>query len=885
MMAHQPSGWQNNRDDCGTIGSAGPPSARRSSPTKIALCLAFLSLVGAVVLVWQVYSYAYQATSDSYLASCMGQAHRLANEVDRRLDEPDEAVLDSIRTSWQASVHPADEMLWVLDSSAVLLLHSGQPDRAGLNVGEVGVLGFDGQPAQPLRSLIQSGTDGIGQITVDSGEEQLAAFTAAPRRGWCVGVGRSKLALASSVHAGLRPFLIGLGVVGGLLMPLSLLLFYLNHRTAQRRLGDAVDALRESRDKFQNAIKDSPVMVSHQDADLRYTWFCNPPADLSYESFMGKCSQEVFDDPEEARLFDALNQGVLDTGIPAHQEIKVHLDGRELCFDVAIEPRLDREDRVIGITSVLADVTESAQVRAALYTSERRHSQLVDAMPGVVFQVRRSSAGAYRLVDVSQACIDLCGLAPEQLKADLPAVMSMIHPEGLLRLNEAASESLKTAEPVILELQITDALDTERWLCAQVQAQPTQDGGVIWTGFVTDISEQKRADARRDDRGAQLLRDQKLEAVATLSAGIAHDLNNALTTILGYAGIARSHIPKNHQAISAFDGIAEGVRQANRITRTLSMFGKEAHAERSKVNSKKTILEMLELLQRLLPSSLEFNFDVEQLNGCWIDADAVQIQQALMNLAMNANEAMPSGGTLQVSGRHLTDEVANRWQGIDAAAFGLLELTVEDNGAGMSDQTKHHMFEPFFSTKQGTKHVGLGLSAVHGIVQGHGGCIEVESDLHQGTRVTIALPCCGPAESKRPTKGILAECNLGSGRCILLAEDNELINQVIASALCSVGYRLLRAFDGDQAMALFAEHGDFIDLAVLDLDLPKITGSACLDEMRLTRPALPAVIISGGIDQDSSVACLENTVLLQKPFGVAGLLKVIGEALPRSVSS
>ncbi len=272
----------------------------------------------------------------------------------------------------------------------------------------------------------------------------------------------------------------------------------------------------------------------------------------------------------------------------------------------------------------------------------------------------------------------------------------------------------------------------------------------------------------------------------------------------------------------------------------------------------------------MLPAAIEIVTDVAPESRLWIEADETQIHQVLVNLAVNARDAMPGGGTLRIGVAHqpaVTDAVHPAARANDR---GHAMVVVEDTVVGMSAEVRSRIFEPFFTTKPGEQGTGLGMALARDIVADHRGHIEVESAPDRGTRVTLAFPCCDPPPARLETP---AEQTLptGRGETILLAEDNPQIRDVVAAALGAAGYDVLQSNDGLDATALVNTSPSRVRLLILDVDMPRMGGLACLTEIRKIRPDLPAIIISGmpGVGPDQFP--LGHTVFMAKPFRLAEL--------------
>ncbi len=380
----------------------------------------------------------------------------------------------------------------------------------------------------------------------------------------------------------------------------------------------------------------------------------------------------------------------------------------------------------------------------------------------------------------------------------------------------------------------------------------------------------------------QLRQSQKMEAVGTLAAGVAHDFNNLLTAIVGYTEIARRLIPENDEAIQALSGVDEAARQATGVTRALLTFSRKAETEKSPVHLGELVDDSTRMLRRMLPAAIEIITDISSSYGLWVEGDAVQLQQVVVNLAVNARDAMPDGGQLRITVEHRPAGASDAWSAVLTRGKGAAVLVVEDTGSGMPEEVRVRMFEPFFTTKPREKGTGLGMAVVHGIVNEHKGLIEVDSKEGRGARITIALPCCdppGPDATQSPKRAKKE----GKGETIILAEDNRQVRAIIAATLGAAGYNVVQASDGVEAVKAFDTRKESVQLLILDVDLPRMGGISCLEKIRQVRPDIPAIAISGLADVRLADESVTGVTFLRKPFQPSELTALVSQkfAKPR----
>jgi PAS domain S-box-containing protein len=399
-------------------------------------------------------------------------------------------------------------------------------------------------------------------------------------------------------------------------------------------------------------------------------------------------------------------------------------------------------------------------------------------------------------------------------------------------------------------------------------------------GIARDVSERKRAEEERKHLEDQLLQAQKMESIGTLAGGIAHDFNNMLTAIIGNIQLVLESTPPTSLDYPLLAEVEKAATRATALTRQLLTFSRRQPLERRTIDLNGTINELSQMLRRLIGENVDVTI---RLDGelAPIFADPAQIQQVVMNLAVNARDAMPGGGSLQIVTRGvLLDEQACRnypW----AHPGRYAQLVVGDTGAGMDAELQQRIFEPFFTTKERGKGTGLGLSVVYGIVKQHEGFVELESAPGRGTTFTIFLPAAAVAHGV--VVPAVSPMVRGGSETILVAEDEESLRYLASTVLERLGYTVILAEDGLEAVNLFRANQSRIDLVMLDLVMPRYGGRDALEQMRAMRPDLRALFVTGYDDETARApgvnAAVPGTTLLQKPYRVDMLGSRVREML------
>ena len=583
----------------------------------------------------------------------------------------------------------------------------------------------------------------------------------------------------------------------------------------------------------------------------------------SHEEFLALTIRDIRppeDVPALLRNVAGVGQGLDQAGLWRHR-LK---DGSLIDVEItshALEFGARRAELVLAI-----DVTERRRTEETVRWLQQAMEQTDDA----VFLTRLDGTIAY----VNPGFEKLYGYAAPEVLGQTPRLlksgeMSADHYAALwhtllagrnyraTHLNRARDGRLVTVDASITALR-----------------SPTDD----LLGFVavhSDISERRRLEEQRRALEAQLVRVQRFEALGTLATGVAHDFNNLLGVVLSHAAaLARS--PDDAPAVSRG---AEAIRLAGErgasLVRQILTFARPPERGVSVVDAWTVVAEVERLLRDILPRPISLAVSPDP-GGAWVRCDHSQLHQALLNLCLNARDAMPSGGTLSLCVAR-TPGSRVRTYCPEAGAPDYVELSVVDTGVGMDEETRGRAFEPFFTTKPTGRGSGLGLAVVYGIVTAHGGCAAVESAEGRGSTFRLFLPLSFPPPVPEPVPGPRP----AAGQTILLVEDEEMVLGVVGAWLRDAGYRVVTARDGEEAVAVFRErHGD-IELVVCDLGLPGLGGREVFFALRNVEPRVRFVILTGYVDLSERRDLAEAGVagFLEKPCRVEDLLDLVARVL------
>ena len=380
------------------------------------------------------------------------------------------------------------------------------------------------------------------------------------------------------------------------------------------------------------------------------------------------------------------------------------------------------------------------------------------------------------------------------------------------------------------------------------------------------------AEGRRERRRLETQVNQlrRFEAIGRLAGGIAHDFNNVLGSILGWAELGQADLPEGHRARERLSKIRGQAERAALLTRQLLAFARRQVLEPQNLDVNAIVTESVSLMEKVIGEHVDIQLSLaKDLEPAW--ADGTQVEQIVMNLCINSRDAMPAGGRLTIE-TQMTELKPGAEEYRSYFRPGrYVQLTVADTGTGMDAATLEHIFEPFFTTKEVGKGTGLGLATVYGIVKQHNGIIDVESEPGHGTRFLVYLPLGRGAVAAREKKPAV-EVRRGT-ETILVAEDNDDLREAAREMIEALGYRVLLSHDGEEAVQLFTENSTAVDLVLLDVVMPRMSGPAALEKMAVLRPDVPAIFTTGYADEAESLASMTRKRLgiLQKPYGTIPL--------------
>jgi two-component system cell cycle sensor histidine kinase/response regulator CckA len=532
-------------------------------------------------------------------------------------------------------------------------------------------------------------------------------------------------------------------------------------------------------------------------------------------------------------------------------------------------PNVALLNRLIGVTVLWLSIVillERTRAEEFLRESKRQYQDLVELSPETIYIQQEG-----KFVFINTAGLELFGAASSKDIVGKP-LLDFLHPENRrptedrIRMEQERGGTLQSMEEQFLRLDGTP-------LEMEISAVPIEyHGKPALQVFARDITGRKQLED-------QLRQSQKIEAVGRLAGGIAHDFNNLMTVIMGYVGLTKKRSGNPDHVSKGLDEIEKASTRATRLTQQLIAFSRKQILQPQILDVNQIVFNMEKMLRRLIGENIELvTIPTSDLGK--VKADPGQIEQVIVNLALNARDAMPQGGriTIETENVDVDESFARESPGIPATAC--VKLLFRDNGIGMDEGTKAHIFEPYFTTKEVGKGVGLGLATVYGIIRQSGGNIQVESEPGQGSTFTILLPrVTETAHSTEPPELVLDAAP--GEETIMVVEDEEPVLNLIRETLEDAGYNVMTASNGEEALALLSRNKDPIHLLLTDVVMPNIGGQSLAARVASRHPEIQTLFMTGYFDTnvDTTDYPLGRKPLIFKPFTPQELMSKIRQLL------
>jgi two-component system cell cycle sensor histidine kinase/response regulator CckA len=594
------------------------------------------------------------------------------------------------------------------------------------------------------------------------------------------------------------------------------------------------------------------------------------------EDVIGKTSLSlhIWDNPAER---EKLVRGLKEKGFYSNLEARFRRkDGSEAYGLMSASVILLND--VQHIISVTRDISDRKQAEEDLRQSEARFREMANLLPQVICETNAQGTLTY----ANRYAFDLFGYTREDFETGLN-LCQMLIPEDRTRAEEAIEKILER-EPSASGLEYRALRKDGGSFPVEIHFSPIiREGRAAGLrGVVVDMTERRKAEEERYRLKVQLLQAQKMEAVGTLAGGIAHDFNNLLQAIIGYTQMIMMDKQQGDRDLVGLGEIEKAARRASQLTQQLLTFSRKVKSELRPVDLNQVVRQVQKLIKRTIPKMIAIELHLQEQGLKVINADPAQMEQVLMNLSVNARDAMQDGGKLVIETGNTLLEEAFCKTNLGAEPGEYVLLTVSDTGHGMDKQTLEHIFEPFYTTKEIGRGTGLGLSMVYGIVKSHGGYITCDSDQGEGTTFRIYFPAI-EAESKEEEAEREEEAGLllGGNETILLVDDEGSLRDLGKKMLERFGYTVLLADSGERAVEIYKEEREAISLIILDLIMPGMGGERCLEELLSMDSEVKVVIASGYSVSATTRKNLDAGAegFISKPYELRQMLKMVRELL------
>lgn len=637
--------------------------------------------------------------------------------------------------------------------------------------------------------------------------------------------------------------------------------------------------LKESQAQLNSVITSAPIGIGLV-ADRVFSWTNDMITEIcgyTNEELKGKSSRILYPDDEEYNKVGTVKYGMIkEHGTGTVETRWKRKDGKVIDILLSSTP-LDPNNWERGVTFTALDITQRKQYEENLRHGEERFRELAETIQEVFWV---SSPDWKKIHYISPAFEQIWGIPCDELYKNAKTWFKTVHEEDAGTLDRELKNRISGdfSSKMFTPYRIIRPDGSIRWI--QAQAFPIKEDNKIIrvVGVAQDITDRYSAEQDRAKLQEQLFQSQKLESIGRLAGGIAHDFNNTLTSIMGYAELLSMKFPDSDSIVGeAAHIILEGSQRAAHLTRQLLGFARGGKYNPIPININKVIKDTDRLTQLSLSRNIKVTLNLaDDIHN--IDADINQMNQVLTNLIINAHDAMKDGGELIIESENLLLEHEFGVNYRDFQPGMYVKFSVIDTGPGIPEDQREKVFEPFFTTKAIGQGVGLGLATVYGIVKNHGGYVELFSELGEGSRFSVYLPASksAPVEHTESRETIK---NIGSGKTVLVIDDQEPVRGIIKMQLTELGFSVLLASGGSEALSLLKSHKDQIDIILLDVIMPEMDGLDVYKKIRKKAGDINTLVMSGFSRKGKATEILNKGAhgFIQKPFRINELEKAIAE--------
>jgi PAS domain S-box-containing protein len=538
------------------------------------------------------------------------------------------------------------------------------------------------------------------------------------------------------------------------------------------------------------------------------------------------------------------------------------------------------DDGAIVWNGVVIDITEQMEAEEKLRKSRERFKLAMEASRDGLWDWDIRSDEVF----TSPAYAAMLGYGPGEIPGEIDSIMELIHPEDREDVIRASSDCIENRrETFALECRMKAWDGSWRWILGRGKAVARDETGraTRLVGTHTDITERKSAEEEKTRLEAQVHQTQKMESIGRLAGGVAHDLNNLLSPILGYTEMLIMETREDDPAAGILEQIEKAGMRARDLVRQLLTFSRKQPLKFETLNLNRLLQNFEKLLRRALREDIALEMRLS-FSPTFVRGDVGQLEQVIMNLVVNAQDAMPEGGLLRIETECAESDEAVPSDAGSEKKEGAVRLWVRDTGFGMNPETRARLFEPFFTTKAVGKGTGLGMATVYGIVQQHGGTIQVESEIDAGTAFRIDLPvAAGSPEPSVPRPRLHSAPDFRGRETILVAEDEPAVRDLIRQILTNQGYAVIVNAGGTEALAALKRHEGPVHLLLTDVVMPDMSGLQLFRRVSELRAETRVLYMSGYADEAIARhgVIMEEVNFIQKPFNVKNLAAKIREVL------
>jgi len=635
----------------------------------------------------------------------------------------------------------------------------------------------------------------------------------------------------------------------------------------------AEQSILQSEERYQSIVETANEGIWHVDIRGRITFVNRQMAEM-----LGCTVGEILNRPIFDFTFDddfsitkykieQRRQGISEMG-----EFRLRRkDGSELVTLYSSSPTKNQAGEIVGFLSMITDITERKSTDRLLRHAEANYRNLVESLPVIVYLAEPSPPFAPIYVSPN---INWFGYSTEEWFEKPDTWLSLIHDEDREYVLSTTADAMQRGLDTDLEYRIVSRNGAIHWLHDKGRFVSDDKGKRVgWQGVILDITETKRLEE-------QLRQSQKLESVGRLAGGIAHDFNNMLTAIIGYSELTLRALEGDHPLRRNIEEIKKAGERSALLTHQLLAFSRRQVLQPVVLDLNEVITDTTKMLERMIGEDVQLVIALEPKTGL-VNVDPGQLSQIIMNLAVNARDAMPQGGRLTIETANICLEPDDAREKVGILPGAYVVLAVCDTGHGIDDKILQHIFEPFFTTKNIGKGTGLGLSTVYGIVKQSGGNIEVDSKVGAGTTFRIYLPRVAEQSEAAEIKDTSAELPSGT-ETILLVEDEELVRNLSREILETCGYTVIEARNGLEALEVCENGGCKIDLLMTDVVMPQMGGRELAEKLTEKLPNLQILFTSGYTDDGMARhggVTETSTNFIQKPFTFDALAHKVRELL------